>query len=100
MNFVITHSTKYTYADSVPVCHNVVHLRPRSVPNQHARDFRLLVHPEPFNVRHQQDAFGNPTTYFSIEQAHLGLTITAKTQLSVAEPKRVHQDISLSLIHI
>lgn len=83
MKYAITHTTKFGYSDAVPVCHNVVHLQPRTIDNQTCEDFRLLVHPEPFDRQTHEDAFGNPETYFSIEQAHMGLTVTATSEIEV-----------------
>ena len=90
MNYSITHTTKYKYSDSVPVCHNIAHLRPRNLPTQSCDKFRLLVHPEPFDIYHHEDSFGNPVTYFSIEQAHLTLNVTAKSVIAVTpvQPSR------------
>ena len=84
MEYDITHTTKYRYSDSVPVCHNLVHLKPRPVNSQTYRNYRLLVHPEPFDLFDHTDVFGNPVTYFSIEQAHQGLTVTAQSRVSVS----------------
>ena len=83
MNYTITHNTRYTYSDAVPVCHNMVHLRPRALPHQMCKDFRLVVHPEPNDLREQVDVYGNHATYFSIEQAHLGLNVTATSKILV-----------------
>ena len=88
MNYTITHNTKYTYSDAVPVCHNMVHLRPRELPHQTCKDFRLVVHPEPNDLREQVDIYGNHSTYFSIEQAHLGLNVTATSKIQVQANKK------------
>ncbi|MCA9006420.1 MAG: transglutaminase family protein, partial [Planctomycetaceae bacterium] len=77
MKYKITHSTKYAYSQAVPVCHNLVHLAPRALPNQMCNEFQLLIHPEPFSITHRKDYFGNDVSYFSIDQAHLGLSVTA-----------------------
>ncbi len=84
MRYRVTHTTKYIYSEAVPVCHNLVHLEPRRLPNQTCDDFRLLLHPEPVEVVHREDFFGNSSSYFSIERAHLGLTITAASQVEVS----------------
>ncbi len=91
MNYTVTHTTKYTYSDAVPVCHNVVHLEPRPLPSQKYHDFRMLVHPEPFDIRSGKDSFGNNETYFSIEQAHLGLTVTAVSRIEVVPTDRQYE---------
>jgi transglutaminase-like putative cysteine protease len=83
MKYKITHKTAYSYSDPVPVCHNVVHLAARSLPYQVCEEFRLMIHPEPLELAHRTDAFGNPLSYFSIDQAHLGLTVTAFSRIEV-----------------
>lgn len=93
MKYEVTHSTKYVYSDAVPVCHNIVHLQPRTTDIQECEDFRLLVSPEPFDQRTQQDAFGNSETYFSIEQAHLGLTVTSKSRIALQAKKPIEPSV-------
>ena len=84
MNYRVTHTTKYAYTEAVPVCHNLVHLLPRSMGRQTCEGFHLLIHPEPADLSHRDDYFGNGVSYFSIDQAHRGLTITATSQVSVS----------------
>lgn len=99
MKYAITHTTKFGYSDAVPVCHNVVHLQPRKIENQKCEGFRLLVHPEPFDRQTQTDAFGNPETYFSIEQAHMRLTVTATSEVEVvAKPNTEPHDSWESIV--
>ena len=83
MKYSLYHTTRYKYSDAVPVCHNIVHLRPREMERQSFSDFQMIVHPEPFDIRESTDSFGNSETYFSIEQAHMGLTITATCNATI-----------------
>ncbi len=83
MNYKITHTTQYKYSEAVPVCHNILHLAPRVLPIQMRHDFRLLVHPEPNSIDHSTDYFGNDVSHFSIEHAHLGLAVTASSDVTV-----------------
>ena len=86
MNFKVEHTTKYSYSHAVPVCQNLVHLAPRILPRQACDEFRLLIHPEPASLAHRTDFFGNNVSYFSIDQAHRGLTVTATSRVRVAPP--------------
>ena len=88
MKYAITHTTKYAYSDPASVCHNIAHLEPRHVPHQQCDSFRLLIAPEPFELHSQMDPFGNRSTYFSIEQAHKGLTVTSKSLMHVRPPQQ------------
>ncbi len=84
MNYSVSHTTKYSYSEAVPVCHNLVHLAPRALPNQVCEEFRLLIHPEPFAVTYAKDYFGNDVSFFAISQTHLGLTVTANSRVAGA----------------
>lgn len=83
MKYKITHTTKYTYTEPVPVCHNLVHLAPRELTHQYCYDFALLLSPAPPDRRQRFDYFGNQIDYFSIHEAHLGLTVTASSIVEV-----------------
>lgn len=85
MKYKITHTTKYSHTEAVPVCHNVVHFAPRNLPHQTCEQFRLVVHPEPFEVSNRDDYFGNHVSYFAIDHAHRALTVTATSQVNVSD---------------
>ncbi|MEM8946973.1 MAG: transglutaminase family protein [Planctomycetota bacterium] len=81
----MTHTTKYAYSEPVPVCHNKLHLAPRTHFNQRCSDFRLLVIPEPAAIVSSHDYFGNRTDYFSLTDAHRGLSVTASSSMEVID---------------
>jgi transglutaminase-like putative cysteine protease len=83
MLYAVTHTTNYLYADPVSLCHNLVHLRPRLAPRQTCHHSTLLVQPEPRALVHQQDYFGNPIAFFTIQAPHKKLSISAKHRLEV-----------------
>lgn len=85
MKYKITHTTKYTHSEAVPVCHNVVHFAPRNLQYQTCEKFQLMIHPEPFEVLSRFDYFGNQVSYFSIDHAHSSLTVTAASDVKVLE---------------
>ncbi len=84
MLYTVTHTTNYLYADPVPLCHNLIHLRPRAAPRQTCHHSTLIVQPEPRALVHQQDYFGNPITFFTIQEPHKKLSISVKNRLEVA----------------
>ena len=43
----VRHTTTYAYSEPVPVCHNEVHLTPRSLPRQRVLASVIRVEPEP-----------------------------------------------------
>lgn len=85
MKYKITHTTKYSHSEPVPVCHNVVHFAPRDLQYQTCEKFQLMIHPEPFEIRNRLDYFGNHASYFSIDHAHRALTVSATSDVNVLE---------------
>lgn len=88
MKYRITHTTKYAYSEAVPVCHNLVRLTPRTLDYQSCPQSQLLIHPDPSEVSHREDYFGNRVSYFAIDHAHHGLTVAATSDVEVHERER------------
>jgi transglutaminase-like putative cysteine protease len=86
VKYRITHKTWYVYAELAPVCHNLVHLAPRETANQWCDNYSLLIEPTPAFLAERTDYFGNLTQYFSIENAHRKLEITAESTAEVQAP--------------
>ncbi len=85
MRYRIRHLTKYTYSDTVAVCHNLVRLAPRSLGGQTLDSYRLIVSPDPADLAKRLDLFGNRVEFFSIQRAHQNLTLTAISDVEVHE---------------
>ncbi len=83
MRYRITHTTKYQYSESVPLCHNKLHLTPRPLVNQECLEYRLIVVPEPTIIDSSEDCFGNQVDYFSLATAHRSLAITSISLIKV-----------------
>jgi transglutaminase-like putative cysteine protease len=81
--YKITHTTTYLYADTVPVCHNEVHLCPRSTQWQSCRYHRLAIKPHPGETGCRVDYFGNQVHHFTIPEAHQRLSVTASSRVVV-----------------
>lgn len=86
MLYSITHTTTYSYADPVSLCHNLVHLRPRTSPRQTNHQFTMIVQPEPRSIQNHHDYFGNPISLFTIQEPHKRLQITVKERIEVGGP--------------
>lgn len=82
--FDVVHTTAYAYSESVLVSQHVARLSPRPMPHQVLVDHTLHVDPEPAARNEYLDYFGNRTTFFSIEQSHRSLTVTARSRIVVA----------------
>ncbi len=83
MRYRITHSTKYAYSTQVALCHNLAHLKPLSFERQTCISSNIIVNPTPATTHDWQDAFGNVSTYFAVQQPHESLTVTAISEVLV-----------------
>jgi transglutaminase-like putative cysteine protease len=94
VRYKVTHKTWYEYADLVPVCHNLVHLAPRTTPHQLCASYNLSIQPRRAFLAGRDDVFGNLAEYFSIESAHRKLEIVAESVVDVTSPSRPRIDVS------
>ncbi len=77
MHYRVTHTTTYEYSEPVSLCQNVAHLTPREVPAQHCVHSHRAISPQPAVVCERVDYFGNPATFFTVQEPHRELTVTA-----------------------
>jgi transglutaminase-like putative cysteine protease len=83
MIYEITHVTHYYYANNVSLCHNLAHLAVRSCDWQTPLRSTLEVSSPPAVSHVRTDYFGNLTTFFTIQEPHRYLEITAKNEVEV-----------------
>jgi transglutaminase-like putative cysteine protease len=84
--YVIRHVTRYLYNGPVSVCHSLAHLLPRTSPHHHWSMTEVSVTPTPA-VRHERfDVFGNPITFFVIQEPHRQLEVIATSKVEVDRP--------------
>ena len=83
MIYNVSHTTTYCYTEPVSLCHNLVHLRPRVAPRQACHFSSLELQPEPRTAVQYTDYFGNPVTFFTIQEPHRELAIAAKHRIEV-----------------
>ena len=81
MIYRVVHQTTYRYGGTVNQCHNLACLKPREVAGQECLSHRLDIDPRPLELTEHRDFFGNPVTYFSIQQPHHQLTVTAVSEV-------------------
>ena len=86
MRYRISHITRYTYGDPVSLCHSVTHLKPRETPFQRCLSSQVRVVPWPSVSREHRDLFGNRVNYFSIQQSHSELEVSAVSEVDVSDP--------------
>ena len=89
MKYRITHSTTYEYADAVSLSHNIARLRPRdSGLQQICLRHELSVQPAPSDRSDSLDYFGNHVSYFSLQESHNQLSITARSEVEITPALR------------
>ena len=84
MRYRVRHTTTYAYTNAVSVSHNVLHLTPRECRHQRCSMHELLIYPKPAFVNQAEDYFGNPVTFFSLQEPHDALTMTANSTVDIA----------------
>ena len=87
IGYLITHVTTYSYTEPVSLCQNVARLIPRDCGAQTCERSSLAIVPEPAVIDQTADHFGNPVTYFSIQEPHRALRIEATHEVTLADRK-------------
>ncbi|MGB8851992.1 MAG: transglutaminase family protein [Pirellulales bacterium] len=87
VRYDVRHTTAYSYSEPVPVCHNEVHLVPRDLPRQRLLATAIEVDPAPAGISTSTDYFGNQVGYFSVEEGHERLVVTATSSVAVEPPQ-------------
>ncbi len=93
MKYRITHTTIYSYSQSVGLCQNEARLQPRNFWRQQCHDSHFDITPAPSDFQERIDFFGNRVVYFSVQQAHKRLAVTVISDVSVF-PKNDSSDMS------
>ena len=83
MLYRVIHTTTYDYTEPVSLCQNVAHLTPREGPGQTCLESSLAIHPLPAVVVERVDYFGNPSTFFAVQEPHRELKMTAVHRVEV-----------------
>src|SRR5262245_40105067 len=86
MQYRVSHTTTYRYAEPVSVCHNELRLTPRDRPGQSLRRSQLLVEPPPSTLQRDVDYFGNAVTFLTLQEPHVELKITAMSHVELTAP--------------
>jgi transglutaminase-like putative cysteine protease len=87
MRYQVKHVTRYGYGGPVSLCHSIAHLKPRETLYQRCVAANLRINPWPSVVREHRDFFGNRVNYFSVQQSHLELEVTATAEVDVQPPR-------------
>jgi len=94
MQYQVTHTTIYEYATPVSLCQNLAHLTPRQTATQRCRQTTLVIAPQPAVVSSRTDYFGNPQTFFAVQEPHRALSITASHLIEVLPRPQIDANAS------
>jgi len=83
MKYIVTHTTRYRYQESVSHCYNVAYLLPRTTAQQTLLHSRIDTTPHAATYQTRSDYFGNQVVQFSIDQEHRELDVTVTSTLSI-----------------
>jgi transglutaminase-like putative cysteine protease len=92
MRYRCRHATFYDYGEDVAVSHHQVHLTARPHPRQRCRRTSIQVGPAPAARADHIDYFGNPVSYFAVQEPHRQLDITAESEIEVFAPEAIDLD--------
>ena len=87
MKYRVIHTTEFVYEAPVGLCYNEARLLPRELPQQRVRAAALQIDPLPDDYYERFDFFGNRTVYFSLQQIHERLMVTATSEVEVDRPQ-------------
>jgi transglutaminase-like putative cysteine protease len=80
----ITHDTHYSYDPSVEIAQHFAHLKPATLSSQQVLKTIIEVSPQPAWREENTDHYGNICTFFSLQNRHSELTITAKSLIQTS----------------
>jgi transglutaminase-like putative cysteine protease len=78
MRFLGHHRTVYSYSAPVYLEQQLIRLRPRSDPWQAVKEYAIEITPQPAQMTHGIDVWGNDVVWASFEGAHTSLTFATR----------------------
>lgn len=84
MKYQLRHTTRYDYSGDVTLSHNEARLLPRIMPWQEVESAELSISPAPVRLRERPDFFGNRVNYFSMQDLHNTLEVTASSVITTS----------------
>ena len=81
--YEVSHRTTYRYSIPVSFSHHLMHLSPRSCPQQTCHRTALIVLPTPTYHTCGFDYFGNPVSFITLQDQHKQLILHAKSVIEV-----------------
>ena len=85
MKLSVTHETTYQYLHPVHTAQHLAFLHPINSANQRCIQHQLTIDPEPHDVSHSVDAYGNHRTHWSLAQVHDHLCVRSVSEVHTYE---------------
>ncbi len=82
----VEHVTEYDYESPVELAAHLVHLRPRTLPQQRVLHHALHISPKPDRVVEGVDHFGNDTAWVFFDRPHGALRIVSEAVVELSRP--------------
>ncbi len=95
MRYRVVHRTEFEYEARTGLCYNEARLLPRVLSSQAVHRAELRIDPLPHDYYERLDFFGNRTAYFSIQQPHDQLVVTAISEVETLQAPML--DLAASL---
>jgi transglutaminase-like putative cysteine protease len=96
MRYRVRHVTTYDYSLAMRQAHHTAHLKPRELGHQRVSDYRIAITPKPAVLDEHMDYYGNPTTYFAIQERHDELSLETSMEVEVAPRPAIDLELSES----
>ena len=94
MRLQITHETVYDYVPAVETAQHMAYLTPLEHAGQTLLYHSLQVSPEPAQINHTQDLFGNTRSFFSLQVPHTQLQVLSSSQVITQAVRLPRSDIA------
>ena len=86
MQLRVTHVSRYNYQPAVETSHHLACLLPVDTRCQKVLATRLHIEPPPPQISERADVYGNRRSWFSLNQSHATLTVTAESTVETRAP--------------
>jgi len=83
VRYRVMHATSFRYSEAVPLCQNELHVKPRDTQRQACLRHRLEISPQPQKIEECRDYFGNAIQFFTIQDRHYELSVTAHSEIEL-----------------
>lgn len=90
----VTHDTTYHYAPMVETAQHIAYLQPLDHGGQTVMDYALHIQPQPAQIRHAQDAYGNTRCFFALQSPHEVLHVVANSLIATQSGETVSSDLA------